>query len=1526
MKRILSALMAVLMLVVSCVTFVPELTANAASSPAASTAVNQNGVTVITSDWFDRIYSDDSHGGSAFLSYSWNSTLTKVTEDGISFGRLVAQCEDTPNSQINAGNFLYQFRWDVKDVTGGQYYPLPNTSGKSKLVIRYKMNASAAEYAKGKSMQISAGRRGLSYSPSSTYAWTDIQPNKWSYAVIDLSYDIYGATDIYEIKLQPFGNLWGENYVPKDATFDVEYMGFFANAEAGISYPSHVWTGKYDTSWYGNPNDEVFYISSPEQLAGLSYLVNNTEGLSFAGKTVKLTCDIILNDTASLDSWATAAPANKWEAIGHYPGSRDFMGTLDGDGHTIYGLYTKEPVYTYGVGLFGVSTNLTVKNLKIKDFYINAIRSGSPTAGGVICGYSVKDLTVEDCEIENGYVANSTLAGSIAGNAGNGASSSARNKITVKGTLATNVVLGTTASGSAGGFFGGIQKYTDVSFDQCGAATAAYGQYYAGGFVGTHWGENNANYPVYTVKNCFTKGIVEVTGAQGASSSSSQYARPGIFVGGDPYYTEITAENCYSTAELKYVSGNPHITNYYGASQGIYYLPHINVSADAGAKAVKLTNMLSDEAKNTFKEFDFANVWVAVEGDTPRLKIMKDTLDADRTEVYTFDYNWDELSYTFTPESTVWNPETHEYESQGVGVWTASSDSLITATNTSGVPVNVGFDFAPAKGFEALSGSFFKQDGSPYDENTYLIGGEGRKGARESVSVSLKLDGNVSRFNDGMTVGSVMVKVDAITPEERRMLEDYLDDYIKNGDKTINNIIYKGEGTSLKQTLAPYTGSNYGSLVIYPEFPASKVRRDYMYSVSVLETYTGNKGDLPVYNMAMESDTTRGYDGADSNRRFATFGFNGENGPVQVKIKVNCDVTSYSVMPSAKNFKSSYENGVITVTLDGPEYFLVRINDSDDTILSVFADTPDTQTVINNAKANADKFIEVNGFTETANKSGFLVITEPNTTVYLAPGAILYARIVVRPGATGFRILGAGAILDPFADIYNYNRLKFEKYPMVGIYEKDAVVEGIHVLNAHNFNVMSYADNAQYYDLKILTSRICTDGIGFLVDAKGGYANHIFVYGGDNGIVFENNGYYSDLTLGNTCANLFPQSDVYDTTINGVYCFRADDGVVNNFFAGSEDTEISNVNIKNISTVDVTYTPTFFKVQSMGSGVKDITFTNVSMRAPGKTEATGMANIIGIHDPAVKNYTVNVKNLYVDGTLITPDNKAYYESVAFFYDAGSSNTINLSTDSTANGLRSLKKHIASVSYTAPNKVFIGTQQIFLAGKAEPWDSGDFALPYAEIRKELYTEKTASETFTHYGTDYVKASVLKSSGLISSFTVSGSSVYITPNSGAVSNLLTDEMTGIPTVSSKAPYEAIVTYEKNEGESFYNVINIAQTEGCGAKMIITEELHKFGAGTYRLTLKLKASPEAKLQIKAVYKDAVTSTDKVNFTVNQTHKIKDQLSSVGRDWQSITFDFTVTAAQANSLMTELIITSAGSDVFEVFSMKDVVLTKTA
>ncbi len=121
------------------------------------------------------------------------------------------------------------------------------------------------------------------------------------------------------------------------------------------------WTaeGNYDISWY-NETQKSFSLSTPEQLAGLSYLVSRWN--TFEGKEITLALDIDL-------------AGHRWVPIGNYGTSfnfkRVFKGSFDGNGHSIRGMQIDIHTYTYQhaycAGLLGYVQEGVVKNVTIAE-------------------------------------------------------------------------------------------------------------------------------------------------------------------------------------------------------------------------------------------------------------------------------------------------------------------------------------------------------------------------------------------------------------------------------------------------------------------------------------------------------------------------------------------------------------------------------------------------------------------------------------------------------------------------------------------------------------------------------------------------------------------------------------------------------------------------------------------------------------------------------------------------------------------------------------------------------------------------------------------------------------------------------------------------------------------------------------------------------------------------------------------------------------------------------------------------------
>ena len=131
---------------------------------------------------------------------------------------------------------------------------------------------------------------------------------------------------------------------------------------------------KVDTSWY-NEEEKTYVLKDEADFRGFSILSALT---TFEGKTVKLAANLTLNSGRAAD-WAKQAPENEWMPIGST--TSEFMGTFDGQRHTISGVYLKtdQPYH----GLFGVvGEKGKVKNFSLKNSYFETSKASFGSIAG----------------------------------------------------------------------------------------------------------------------------------------------------------------------------------------------------------------------------------------------------------------------------------------------------------------------------------------------------------------------------------------------------------------------------------------------------------------------------------------------------------------------------------------------------------------------------------------------------------------------------------------------------------------------------------------------------------------------------------------------------------------------------------------------------------------------------------------------------------------------------------------------------------------------------------------------------------------------------------------------------------------------------------------------------------------------------------------------------------------------------------------------------------------------------------------
>lgn len=145
-----------------------------------------------------------------------------------------------------------------------------------------------------------------------------------------------------------------------------------------------VWNGTEVAPTQGSGSEsDPYIISTAEELA---YAVANGGN----GKAYKLTADIYLNDVTSVN-WANgtaigSAEPNEWYGGNTkegevYNGGKKFSGIIDGNGHTVYGLYYKPGSIASATGLIPSGNNATVKNLRIASSFISGGRWTSALIG-----------------------------------------------------------------------------------------------------------------------------------------------------------------------------------------------------------------------------------------------------------------------------------------------------------------------------------------------------------------------------------------------------------------------------------------------------------------------------------------------------------------------------------------------------------------------------------------------------------------------------------------------------------------------------------------------------------------------------------------------------------------------------------------------------------------------------------------------------------------------------------------------------------------------------------------------------------------------------------------------------------------------------------------------------------------------------------------------------------------------------------------------------------------------------------------
>lgn len=344
-----------------------------------------------------------------------------------------------------------------------------------------------------------------------------------------------------------------------------------------------------DKAWYDeHTSDTTLYIGSTGELAYFMELGAQATAVTFEGKTIQLTADIVWNyGEATADGFTpdTGAQGNviyDWTPYGKNDSTNSFQGTFDGNGHKISGLYTSSSVKNDGGFIRYTGEGASIQNVSFENMYVFE----STDNVGALVGQPKAALTISNVKIQGYIVGESYIGGLVAQSA------------TAVALTVSNVNVDIAIVGKS--YIGGLvaRQFGDLTVSDTNVRVNIEGSSYVGGLVGAA----NTGANTISASRCSVSGsIITASGAQAT----------GGFVGNQRNYTvSISDSVCYADITAGMYGGG-----FVGASAGkltltgCYYLGTMslrdgnsNYSASQGAFASLLRNTtynLAQASNNT---------------------------------------------------------------------------------------------------------------------------------------------------------------------------------------------------------------------------------------------------------------------------------------------------------------------------------------------------------------------------------------------------------------------------------------------------------------------------------------------------------------------------------------------------------------------------------------------------------------------------------------------------------------------------------------------------------------------------------------------------------------------------------------------------------------------------------------------------------------------------------------------------------------------------------------------------------------
>jgi len=554
-------------------------------------------------------------------------------------------------------------------------------------------------------------------------------------------------------------------------------------------------------------------------------------------------------------------------------------------------------------------------------------------------------------------------------------------------------------------------------------------------------------------------------------------------------------------------------------------------------------------------------------------------------------------------------------------------------------------------------------------------------------------------------------------------------------------------------------------------------------------------------------------------------------------------------------------------------------------------------------------------------ENGFLEIGSSINTVYIAPGAVLNARVNVK--GSGTLVCGRGIILEPFGDISRYDitvgKTEGSGAKLLTLSAANITVRDIKLLDARNYHIVINKENATITNVKLLSTIMTSDGITFGSAANYAKVKNCFIHNGDNIFIFS--GFtstggctgveISDCIVGTTCGAIFPQGTLGVNTIKNLEVFRASEGLINNIYnTSTQSRTIEGLIIENLNAVDCEYFPWIFKGNNMGDGKKIFTLKNVSVpKSSGVDNVRSAPTNEDIKILGGGGYIFNIENLYVDGKPV--ENKDMLK----ISDSGSMNNVfnfSLNEETDGNIIKSPVSY--EVEYKEPLKVLIGSSRQFLRTKPVMKKGAVVYLPLEEIAGIFkYNVETEGKTITlSKGNKTISATAGSKKAKINGKDASLKDELIFENSNIMAPLsFFEEYMGIPAEWDRANgyirianindgenilnpnniiidkwvericYNVDLLTVKEENEKAYYVCNLKHKD-AGMERDVTDEVGRYGKGTYRLQFKAKtAQGKGESSLEGIF----------DYQYGMTKKNSRKSCVIKEEWQEYSLDFNIT-----------------------------------